>query len=342
MVRVAVIGGGVFGCTIAVDLARAGASVKLFEARFDILDGATSRCQARLHRGYHYPRSDATAMAARDAAAEFSARYRRAIDPIRHHYVIAPGSKTTPTDYLAFCDRLGLPYEVVKPPKQVHTSELCVRVPEALIDVPVLRRLIRGDLARAGVSLHLGQTADPDRLDGFHLIINATYGRWWPRPLRFEVCELALLELGRYNGDSIVVLDGEFVSLDPHGRLYALYDVKHSVHASNMGMAPEIPGRLARLLERGMVRTPLSNVEAMAESAGRFLWGLDPHGQGVAIWHGSLFAVRAVLPDVDATDERPTLIEQDGNRIHVLSGKICTAVTAARQVTGLALGLVPA
>lgn len=341
--RVAVVGGGVFGCTIGVDLARAGAAVHLFEARHDILEGATARCQARLHSGYHYPRSDATAMAARDAASEFTARYPKAVNPARnHYYVIADGGKTSPSQYLAFCDRLALPYEIADPPKQVHTGALCVRVPEALIDVPVLRRLIRRDIARAGVSVHLGQAVDPGMLDGFDLIVNATYGRWWPRPLQYELCEVALLELGRYQGDSIVVLDGEFVSLDPHGRLYALYDVKHSVHAANEGTAPEVPPRYVPLLGRGMVRTPLSNVEAMVESAGRFLWGLDPGGQGVAIYHGSLFAVRAVLPDVDATDERPTLIERDGDTVHVLSGKICTAVSAARQVTQLACGLVPA
>src|SRR5678815_967783 len=168
MVRIAVVGGGIFGCTIAVDLARAGAAVDLYEARHDILDGATSRCQARLHSGYHYPRSDATAAAARDAAVEFTGRYRRAVRRARNHfYVIADGGKTAPGEYLAFCDRLGLPYEVVDPPRQVHTSGLCVRVPEQLIDIGVLRRQVRGDMARAGVRLHAGQAVDLERLDGY-------------------------------------------------------------------------------------------------------------------------------------------------------------------------------
>ena len=46
---------------------------------------------------------------------------------------------------------------------------------------------------------------------------------------------------------------------------------------------------------------------------------------------GSRFAVRAVLPDVDATDERPTLVERDGNHISILSGKMNMAVWAARR-----------
>jgi hypothetical protein len=70
----------------------------------------------------------------------------------------------------------------------------------------------------------------------------------------------------------------------------------------------------------------------MCETASQNLRSIDPYGRGVCIYKGSLFTIRAVLPDVDATDERPTLIERDGNVVSVLSGKMCTAVTAARTV----------
>ena len=333
MVRAAVIGGGVFGCTVAVDLARAGAKVDLYEARGDILDGATARCQARLHRGYHYPRSDATATAARDGFAEFWTRYPAAIRTTAHHYVLAPGSKVTPAEYLAFCDRLDLPYEFADA-KHVHSSDLVVRVPEAFVDVDMLRRLARRDLARTGVAVHVNQRVDPDELD-HDLIVMATYGQPWSKPLRYEVCEVALLELGRYDNESYVVIDGDYVSLDPHRRLHALYDVAHSVHA--VSAQPDFPEYADLLSRTGPVRTPVSRVDEMRESASRFLWGLEPRGQGVSIYHGSLFAVRAVLPDVDATDERPTLVERDGRVVSILSGKICTAVTAARTVTDMAL-----
>lgn len=325
--RVAVIGGGVFGCTIAVDLARAGASVDLFEARSDILDGATARCQARLHSGYHYPRSAPTAAAARDAAPLFAARYPEAIRRARHHYVIAADSKVSAGEYLAFCDRLGLPYEVVEPP-QVHHAQVCVRVPEAFVDVDVLRRLLRRDLRTSGVTVHLGEwVEDPPSYD---LTVYATYGQPWSRPLRYELCEVALVEVSRYDGDSFVVLDGDHVSLDPHGRVHALYDVVNSVHD-----VADDPARL-------FAGRPASRYEVMLKTAGQHLRGLQPGGQGVAIYHRSMFAVRAVLPDVDATDERPTLVERDGDVIRILSGKICTAVTTARRVTEAALGLVPA
>lgn len=333
--RAAVIGGGVFGATIAVDLARSGAKVDLFEAQSDLLMGATARCQARLHRGYHYPRSDSTAAAARDGFAEFEARYPEAVTRTQHHYVLAPGSKVSPGQYLDFCERLGLPYEAIEKPAQVHTADLVVRVPEAFVDVNRLRRLLRRDLHLSGVTLNLGRYVT--ELDGYDLVVRAAYGQPWSKPLRYEVCEVALLELGRYAGESFVVVDGEYVSLDPMGRLYGLYDVNHSVHWAMEGTWSQVlaalPERYRELLSRpGPVHTSASHAGDMISSAGRFLWGLDPAGGGVSIHHGSLFSVRAVLPDVDATDERPTLIERDGNVISVLSGKICTAVTAARTV----------
>jgi hypothetical protein len=340
VVRVAVIGGGVFGATAAVDLARAGAKVDLFEARDDILHGATARCQARLHRGYHYPRSDATAAAAKDAAPEFEARYPEAIRTAAHHYVIAEDSKVSAGQYLAFLDRLGLPYRVVEP-LQVHHAQLTVRVPESFVDVAMLRRLLRRDLILSGVQIHLGRRVDPD-LTGYDLTVVATYGQPWSKPLRYEVCEVALVEVPRYAGQSFVVLDGDHVSLDPYGRAHMLYDVANSVHRAEAGSG--ITGaEFNELLNTwGPVRSAQTNVKAMLVNASRHLRGVELGGQGVVIYHGSLFSVRAVLPDVDATDERPTLVERDGNVISILSGKICTAVSTARQVTASAMGLVPA
>lgn len=344
MVKAAVVGGGIFGCTIAVDLARADIQVDLFEAQSDILTGTTDRCQARLHRGYHYPRSDSTAQAARDSFDQFQGRYPEAVYTRQHHYLVAEGSAVAPEQYLEFCDRLDLPYEVIaRPPAVLKSINLTIRVPEAFVDVAVLRRLLSTDLRQAGVSVHCGrQMMD---VDGYDLTVWATYGQRWPRPLRYEVCEVALVELGRYIGDSFVVVDGPFVSLDPIRGRYALYDVKHSVHHANVGMAPEIPDEYKAVLDgKAWPREAqaLSRFDQMVESASRFLWGLNPGGMGVCIYHRSMWSVRAVLPDVDSTDERPTLIERDGNNLFVLSGKIGTAVQAANQVTELALSMVPA
>ena len=85
-VRIAVVGGGVFGCTAALDLDVAGAIVDLYEAAPTILDRASRRNLMRLHRGYHYPRSMRTARLARDAAPGFERLYPTATSYVHDHY----------------------------------------------------------------------------------------------------------------------------------------------------------------------------------------------------------------------------------------------------------------
>ena len=86
-VRVAIVGGGVFGCTAALDLDAAGAMVDLYEAAPTILDRASRRNLMRLHRGYHYPRSVRTARLARDAAPGFERQYPTAISYVHGRFV---------------------------------------------------------------------------------------------------------------------------------------------------------------------------------------------------------------------------------------------------------------
>lgn len=324
--RAAVIGAGIFGCTTAAELTRAGWTVDLYDRHPDVMCGASRANQGRLHSGYHYPRCPETAMACRKAADEFAQRFPSAVRRYRHHYVIADG-KLTPGEYLRFCRDLDLPYVEVKHPL-VHNG-VTVQVPEALIDLRELRRLLKAELR--GTHTHFGRSVDPADLN-HDLVVDATYGLSGRRLLRFEVCEVAVVRLGpQFEGKSFVVIDGDFVSLDPRGDLHMLYDVVHSVHHANVGSAPQIPDKYRRLLDHGPVPAAVSNVEAMQMTARRFLAGV-----GLPEYLGSMFTVRAVLPDVDSTDERPTLVQRDANLISILSGKICTAVPAARQVAEMA------
>ena len=58
--KIAIVGGGIFGITVAVKLAKSGHSIDLFEKNGDIMTAASGINQFRLHRGYHYPRSKET------------------------------------------------------------------------------------------------------------------------------------------------------------------------------------------------------------------------------------------------------------------------------------------
>jgi hypothetical protein len=142
-----------------------------------------------------------------------------------------------------------------------------------------------------------------------------------------------VVQLGRaYYDNSFVILDGPFACIDPlpDTKLHLIYDVTHSVHHSNVGMAAEVPDHLAPLIDRGRVVTPHTHVQRMLATVDRYLHGLEQ-----AQYVGSLFTVRAVLPDVDDTDERLTHITRCSDTVHVLGGKLDASVTAAQRVVEL-------
>lgn len=326
--RVAVVGGGLFGATTAVELAQTGFDVTLYERHPSLLMGATRANQGRIHRGYHYPRDPQAGELSRHAD-RFAARFPTAVVRGNHHrYLIAADSKVDADAYRAFCGSAGLRWEPsTSPLVQDGAVTASVRAPEAFLDVDKARLVLRHELLDACVRVLVGvREADIDALAGhYDAVIDATYGRYWPEPLRYEVCETVLVELGpAFRGQSFVVMDGDYISLDPHKRLHMLYDVRHSVHAVN-----DVPAYLEPLLDRGLVYTVHSHMDAMLDTARRFLRGLDG-----AVYRGSLFTVRAVLPD-DGTDARPTLVRVDGNIIRILAGKLCTAPWAADQAVSL-------
>src|SRR5690242_13856352 len=80
----AVIGGGVFGGTAALELGRAGVRVDLFERHADLVLGTTRANQGRLHHGYHYPRSPTADM--REHAKRFETLFPESVITNNQHY----------------------------------------------------------------------------------------------------------------------------------------------------------------------------------------------------------------------------------------------------------------
>ena len=76
--KIAVIGGGIFGVTTAIKLAN-NHDVDLYEKNSDILQNASGINQYRLHRGYHYPRSKDTAFSSLQSEMLFKKEFSEAI-----------------------------------------------------------------------------------------------------------------------------------------------------------------------------------------------------------------------------------------------------------------------
>jgi hypothetical protein len=129
-------------------------------------------------------------------------------------------------------------------------------------------------------------------------------------------------------------MDGPFMCFDPLGTTdrFVLGNVVHAIHHQSVGIFPDVPDGLGELLDQGVVEDPpITNIERFVEAGAEMFEDFDDLDHV-----GSMYTIRAVLPNVDRTDARPTLVREiDDHTISVFSGKIDTCIRAARKVAKL-------
>ncbi|MBK7870128.1 MAG: FAD-binding oxidoreductase [Saprospiraceae bacterium] len=110
-----IVGGGIFGVYVALYLARHGQHVCIIEKEVELFKKASIVNQARLHSGYHYPRSVATALMSDDNKARFTAEHQQFINfHFEKYYAIDKfGSFTDGQQFERFCEYINIRCERV-------------------------------------------------------------------------------------------------------------------------------------------------------------------------------------------------------------------------------------
>lgn len=322
------IGGGLFGCTAAIHAQRAGYEVHLYERDRNLMHAASFGSYMRLHRGYHYPRSPDTGKESLRAEASFRQEYGAAvIDGGRQLYAVADGGHISGDGFAWFMDSMNLPY-VRECNTDLVTCDWLFDVQEPRLDYEALAALVRQKLT--GVVQHLGEAMPADAREQFDAIIVAAYAGTngvlrglglAPERFKYQVVEKPFVRMpDGFRNTSIVVLDGPFGCLDPHGSsdMHVLGHVVETVHETVTGTVPP-EGR------------PESRFEIVRDELAKLIPAVRD-----AKYVGSVFSVRALLPDQEKTDARPTLVQRmDEQVIRIFSGKMGTAVTAARDAVAM-------
>lgn len=272
--RILVIGGGLFGCSCAFTVAGAGVDVDLAESQSDLMMGASLVNHNRIHLGYHYLRSIATAEQSIEGLLSFLFNFGDSvIHQFPNYYGIArEGSKSTSQQFVEFCDKVGIGYEDEFPASDLldrNSLDSCFRVPEPIWDYTSLKKTIWKNLQRSTVSIQLrtecvgievlaNDTFNVSFSNGqqkeYDVVINATYSRVnqinsmvgiTPRRLLYED---VLIPIFRFDSQSfgLTVMDGPFCSVMPRGRSegeFLLYHVRESVLQSKVDVAMPFAAR---------------------------------------------------------------------------------------------------
>nr|WP_217345495.1 FAD-dependent oxidoreductase [Noviherbaspirillum sp. L7-7A]MBV0879780.1 FAD-binding oxidoreductase [Noviherbaspirillum sp. L7-7A] len=348
-----VIGGGFYGAAIAIYLARQRGlrRVLLVERESAILTRASYNNQARVHNGYHYPRSFTTAYRSRINLPRFVQQWPAAVkqDFSKLYAIARRNSKVTGKQFERFCRDIGASLRPAPPTlKNMFAPALIEEVflvEEYAFDSTKLAEWAKRELQESGVRQRLDtrvttiavgpdntltvsmqpRASNPVQISCQYLF-NCTYsglnqfGGSFPgshTKLKHEITEMALMQMPTALKDvGITVMDGPFFSMMPFPArgLHTLSHVRYTPHLHWMDEHGADPYQKLARYERQ------TRADRMVRDVSRYLPAILK-----ARHIDSLFEIKTVLVKNEGDDGRPILFEKHTSLpgcYSVLGGKI--------------------
>lgn len=348
-----IIGGGFYGAVIASYLVkkRGLKHILLAERESALLTRASYNNQARVHNGYHYPRSFTTAYRSRVNLPHFVHDWPEAVkkDFTKLYAIARRNSKVTAKQFTRFCQEIGAKIEPadqsLRKLFEPRLIEDVFLVEEYVFDATKLANWAERELKECGVRIlfktrvtgiskraggMLSVSTQPDmgtnELISCRYVFNCTYSGLnqfkgdFPGThtgLKQEITEMALMEVPPSLKDlGITVMDGPFFSImpfPPRG-LHTLSHVRYTPHLHWSDHQGIDPYDKLQSYERA------TRVDRMVRDVGRYLPAIRD-----AKYVDSLFEVKTVLVKNEGDDGRPILFEKHPELpgcYSVLGGKI--------------------
>ncbi|MFJ4494120.1 NAD(P)/FAD-dependent oxidoreductase [Pseudomonas atacamensis] len=364
---VVVIGGGFYGAAIAVYLARQRGlkHVVLVEQEARLMSRASYNNQARVHNGFHYPRSFTTAYRSRINLPRFVRDWSAAVkvDFTKLYAIARRNSKCTARQFERFCRDIGGAIEPadagLRALFEPRLIEEVFLVEEHAFDTTKLAAWAERELAESGVQIRyqtcvtaVSRAADDvlsvtmRRPNGVleqvcsRYVFNCSYSGLnqlsgdFPGVsvgLKQEITEMALMQMPSVLNDlGITVMDGPFFSMMPFPArgLHTLSHVRYTPHLhwnDQQGLDPY--HKLAQY-------DRISRVDRMVRDVGRYIPAMLD-----ARYVESLFEVKTVLVKNESDDGRPILFEKHAELpgcYSVLGGKIDNIYDVLERLDSLA------
>jgi len=350
MAATIVIGGGFYGCAIALHLRRRGfADIHLIEREPELLRRASYTNQARVHNGCHYPRSFVTAYRSRINLPRFVRDYGFAVkrDFSMLYAIARKRSKVTAHQFERFMQQVGIAYERASSEYvrlfNPRTIADVFATEEFAFDTTRLREYFMRELASAGVQVHLNTETVLIKPQGSNIDVelrsatshwtlsveqafNCTYTALNHNvrncrnltPLKHELTEMALVDVPPQLAKlGVTVMDGPFFSCMPFPAeaCHSLSHVRYTPHGS---MSDE-DGQTDPAVALSNVGVQ-SKFHFMVAAAKQYMPCIQ-----LVRHRRSLFEIKTVLVRNEADDGRPILFRRELEHprlFSVLGGKI--------------------
>jgi hypothetical protein len=357
-----IIGAGIYGLYAALFCGRRGEDILVLEYDDAPFKRATYINQARVHMGYHYPRSISTAVKSRGYFDRFNEDYGFCIND-KFEQVYATSSKfswTSAAQFKKFCKDADIRCDEI-PADRYFKQGMCdgaFLTTEYTFDAQILKNWFLEEIkkhenikiicgARIESIKNSGENYDFKLADGSiyktAYVLNATYAGvnqvhamlGFPAlKIKYELCEIIICETDdKLRDTGITVMDGAFFSIMPYGKTgyHSLTSVTFTPHIASHESVPTF----ACQVRSGGFCSPkqLANCNdcpGKPESAWIFMSHLakkylkDEYGFN---YIESLYSMKPILKASEIDDSRPTVIRQYSDKprfISVLSGKINT------------------
>jgi glycine/D-amino acid oxidase-like deaminating enzyme len=352
-VEAVVIGGGFYGSAIAIYLARQRGfkRIVLLEREPALLMRASHNNQARVHNGYHYPRSFTTAYRSRVNLPRFVQDWPDAVkqDFTKLYAIARNNSKVTARQFERFCHDIGATIQRANASARAlfepRLIEDVFQVQEYAFDATRLAHWAQRELQACGVQIryltratHINQGPEtslqvltqqddsPAQRLSCRYVFNCTYSGsnqfagdfpGLQTGLKQEITEMALMQMPpALDGLGITVMDGPFFSAMPFParQLHTLSHVRFTPHLHWQDERGLDPYEKLRLHPRE------SRVDRMVRDVGRYIPAML-----TARHVDSLYEVKTVLVKNETDDARPILFEKHATLpgcYSVLGGKI--------------------
>ncbi len=356
-----IIGAGLYGLYSALYCGKRGQKVLVLEHDERPFMRASYNNQARVHMGYHYPRSISTALKSRKYFNQFNADFGFCIhDQFAKVYGISANfSWSNAAQFEKFCRDAGIYCEAISPTKYFKDGlcEGAFLTTEYTYDALTLRDYFVTELASlANVEIKYLARISHIEKRGRHyeivcnherfkteFVLNVTFSGvnqihhllgLAPFQLKYELCEVILCQASEQLRDvGITIMDGPFASIMPFGQTgyHSLTSVTVTPHMTSKNDFPvfscqEDSGGYcsAELLGNcnQCAARPVTAFPYMSLLARKYL-----REEYDFTYIDSLFSIKPILRASEIDDSRPTVIKQFSSNptfISVLSGKINT------------------